>query len=501
LPSLVGQTLEHYRLVEEVGAGGMAMVYRAIDTRTQQEVALKVLAPAIGAERRFIQRFRREAEIMHRRLKHPNIIPVLGYGEVRGIAYLAMPFVRGGTLHDRIASGQITPEGSRRWVAQVAAALDFAHRRGVIHRDIKPSNVMIDEKGNALLADFGLARLVEGTGTLTGSMLMGTPAFVSPEQGRGAQLDGRSDQYSLGIILYQIATGRLPFDADTPMATVLMHISEPVPRPRSLNPDLSPTVEAVILKSLEKDPTRRFPTVTALSDAYQAALAGAPLAALEEPTLLSMALPAHAGRERPAFENRTLARERRTSTLMPILLGLVGSLVLVGALLSPPALNFFRGLFAPVPTPGLPLPATAATPVTILVGTTPTSPSGPTATPVLSQGCPALQMIDFRRADNAVQWVIDNGTDQALALLDWSEQGFQDNPLVSFSLGNNTLWQLPPGVTPGPEATFTIPRDDRSTIPAHSTRPIRLVFSRADTAPGYSFDLVFGNNCTLSTTW
>ena len=500
MASLVGQTLDQYRLVEEVGAGGMAMVYRAIDIRAQQEVALKILSPAIGAERRFVQRFRREAEILHRRLKHPNIVPVLGYGEVRGMAYLAMPFIRGGTLHDRIAGGQVTLEASRRWVAQVAAALDFAHRQGVIHRDVKPSNVMIDLKGNALLADFGLARLVEGTGTLTGSMLMGTPAFVSPEQGRGAKLDGRSDQYSLGVMLYQIATGRLPFDADTPMATVLMHIQEPVPRPRSLNPDLSPTVEAVILKSLEKEPAGRFPTARALSDAYQAAIAGAPLPALEHRTVLSMVLPATAGGARPAFENRSLARERRSSTLTPILLGIVGSLAIVGLLLSPPGLGLLRGLFPPEPTPTLPLPTMVGTPVTI-VEASPTSLSVPAATPVVSQGCPALAMIDFGLDGGAVEWIVDNGTDQPLAILDWSQQGYQDNPLLSFSLGAYTLWELPPGVTPGPEATFTIPRDDRSTIPPHSTRPLRLVFTRADTMPGYSFDLIFDNGCALSTTW
>jgi len=498
--SLVGQTLDHYRLVEEVGVGGMAMVYRAIDTRTQQEVALKVLSPAIGAERRFIQRFRREAEILHRRLRHPNIVPVLGYGEVRGITYLAMPFIRGGTLHDRIARGQVTLEGSQHWITQVATALDFAHRQGVIHRDVKPSNVMIDENSNALLADFGLARLVEGTGTLTGSMLMGTPAFVSPEQGRGAQLDGRSDQYSLGVILYQIATGRLPFDADTPMATVLMHIQEPVPRPRSLNPDLPPAVEAVILKSLEKDPARRFSTSARLAEAYKAAIAGAPLASLEQPTVLSMVVPSGGGAARPSFENRSLAREKRSSALMPILLGLAGSLVLVGILLSPPGLGFLRSLFSPEPTAGIPVLPTAGTPVTIPV-ITPTPPPAPAATPVLSLECPGLQLIDFRRENEAVSWIVDNDTDAPLQLLDLRGQGFEDNPLMSFSLGTSSLWELPAGVTPSPDSSFTIPGDNRSVVPSHSTRPLRLLFARADAAPGYTYDFFFDGGCTLHTSW
>jgi serine/threonine protein kinase len=411
-----------------------------------------------------------------------------------------MPFIRGGTLHDRIARGQVTLEGSMRWITQVAAALDFAHRAGVIHRDVKPSNVMINESGNALLADFGLARLVEGTGTLTGSKLMGTPAFVSPEQGRGAKLDGRSDQYSLGVMLYQIATGSLPFDADTPMATVLMHIQAPVPRPRSLNPSLPLGVEAVILKSLEKDPIRRFPTATALAEAYQGAVAGRPVASVDEPTVLSMVQPQR-GAPGPAFENRTLARPRRPSTLTPIVLGLVAALIFIGVLLSPPVLGLIRGAFLSEPTPGLALPSPASTSLPLPVGPTQTPEPVPSATAAVAAGCPAIVLLDFEREGSEVRWSLDNGGNQPVTIVSWQLPWVLDNPLVSLSLGGDVLWDLPTDVTPGPDIEFLLPRDERSTVPAQSVRPLRLTFSRSDASPIYFLELTFDNGCVLSTSW
>ncbi len=213
MPGLVGTTLDSYRLVDQIGQGGMSTVYRAVDTRTQQEVAVKALSPTISSDKRFVRRFRREAGLLFR-LRHPNIVPVTDYGEAKGVVYLVMPLVLGDTLHDRLTQQKLSVPDLSRWIGQVSDALQFAHDQGVIHRDIKPANVMISRTGNALLTDFGLARLVEGSHSLTGSMLMGTPAYVSPEQGRGQMLDARSDQYALGVILYQIAAGRLPFEGD-----------------------------------------------------------------------------------------------------------------------------------------------------------------------------------------------------------------------------------------------------------------------------------------------
>jgi hypothetical protein len=273
MPGLVGTTLDSYRLVDQIGQGGMSTVHRAIDTRTQQEVAVKALAPTISSDKRFVRRFRREADLLFR-LRHPNIVPVTDYGESKGVVYLVMPLVLGDTLSDRLIQQRISVQDLSRWVSQVSDALQFAHDQGVIHRDIKPANVMINRTGNALLTDFGLARLAEGSHSLTGSMLMGTPGYISPEQGRGQTIDARSDQYALGVILYQIAAGRLPFEGENPMSTVLMHIQEPLPPIRRFNKDVSPALERVIAKVLAKDPDDRFPNVAALNAAYQVALTG-----------------------------------------------------------------------------------------------------------------------------------------------------------------------------------------------------------------------------------
>jgi serine/threonine-protein kinase len=246
MANLTDRMLDHYHLRESIGKGGMATVYRAVDTRTIHNVAVKILSPRMGSERQFLKRFRREAGLVKQRLQHPNIVRVLEYGETQGFIYIVMPLVTGDTMSTRIARGDISVEETSRWVEQVADALEFAHSQGIIHRDIKPSNVIITENGDAMLTDFGLAREVDGTSTLTGSMLMGTPAYISPEQARGEKLDDRSDQYSLGVILYLLATSRLPFDAGSAMGTVMAHLRESVPRPGRFNRDLSLDVENVI---------------------------------------------------------------------------------------------------------------------------------------------------------------------------------------------------------------------------------------------------------------
>jgi len=268
------RTLGPYHLLEQVGRGGMATVFKAFHPEQERYVAIKVMSPGMAGEGQFSKRFRREAEVVMR-LKHPHIVSVEGFGEEDGFVYLVMPLLKVGSLTDRLAKGALTPLEGARIMAQISDALQFAHDQGVVHRDVKPSNILMDETGNALLSDFGLAQIHDASVSLTGSALLGTPAYMSPEQARGETVDARSDQYSLGVILYQLSTGRLPFEADTPMAVLMKHINEPLPPARMNSPNVPPAVERVILKATAKIPQERFASVGELNQAFQAALAHA----------------------------------------------------------------------------------------------------------------------------------------------------------------------------------------------------------------------------------
>ena len=272
MSSLTGRIFGDYHILESVGRGGMATVYRAHDRRTDQEVAIKFISPALAETEQFIRRFRREVTVVAR-LDHPNIVPVLDYGEQDGYAYQIMPFLKVGSLADRLDQGPIPLEVGGRLLDQVATALAYAHQHGVVHRDVKPSNIMLDQEGNALLADFGMARLVETTESLTGSAVIGTPAYMAPEQVQGRTVDGRSDQYALGVILFQLATGSLPYSANTPMGYLLKHVNEPFPAARQRNPQVPKTIEHVILKATARDPKERFATISEMNRALQASLA------------------------------------------------------------------------------------------------------------------------------------------------------------------------------------------------------------------------------------
>lgn len=306
MSSLTGRIFGDYQIHESVGRGGMATVYRARDRRTDQEVAIKFISPALAETEQFIRRFRREVNVVAR-LDHPNIVPILDYGEQDGYAYQVMPFLKVGSLSDRIEQGPISLEVGSGLLDQVATALAYAHQHGVVHRDVKPSNILLDPEGNALLADFGMARLVETTESLTGSAVIGTPAYMAPEQVQGGTVDGRSDQYALGVILFQLATGSLPYSANTPMGYLLKHVNEPFPAARQRNPQVPKTIEHVILKATAKDPKERFETVSEMNRTLQAALAHIrdPISN-EAPTIL---LPG-AGRETTVAGR--LRRSRRT---------------------------------------------------------------------------------------------------------------------------------------------------------------------------------------------
>jgi serine/threonine-protein kinase len=270
---LVGSNLGKYRIVEEVGRGGMATVYKAVERDQGQEVAIKVLSPYVAQEPKFKARFDQEIQLL-RALDHPNIVPVLDHGEIGEYSFIVMPFLTAGTLRQRLLQGPLPLKAAADIVHQISLGLDYAHELGVVHRDLKPSNIMISDEGQALLTDFGFARVADKSLSLTGSALIGTPAYMSPEQCRGEEATPISDQYALGVILYQMATGELPYEAETPMGVVIMHATEPIPPPREVAPELPEAVEDVILKALEKDPEDRFPSLTAFDEAVQYAVTG-----------------------------------------------------------------------------------------------------------------------------------------------------------------------------------------------------------------------------------
>jgi branched-chain amino acid transport system substrate-binding protein len=272
MEDLTGRQFGHYQIVAPLGEGGMAAVYKAYQPSMERHVAVKVLPRHMAKSEEFVNRFRREAKLLAQ-LQHPHILPVFDYGEADGYPYIVMPFVQSGTLAELLHKRQQSLPEVRRIMVQIGDALSYAHTRGMIHRDIKPSNVLIDERGNCLLTDFGLARMAESATKITTSgTVMGTPAYMSPEQGAGSVIDHRSDIYSLGIIFYEMVTGRVPYVAETPIAVVFKHIQDPLPSARKVNPSLPELVELVLLKALAKDPQDRYQTAEEFVKAIQRAI-------------------------------------------------------------------------------------------------------------------------------------------------------------------------------------------------------------------------------------
>jgi len=287
--SLVGQTLGAYRLVGRLGQGGMATVYKAYEPALDRYVAVKVLPQFFARDPVFVQRFRREAKAVAQ-LNHPNIVPIYSFGEAGNITYIAMQYVIGDTLkHER--GQKFDFDETLRLLMPIARALAYAHQHGIVHRDIKPSNVLISEGGWPLLADFGLAQMAQVSGKLTESGVgMGTPMYMSPEQGQGEKVDQRTDIYSLGIMLYELVTGDVPFRADTPMAIVIKHISAPMPPPRQVNPNIPYDLEALILKATAKNPDDRFQSAEEMALAMERVLnnlSAQPMAAPPPPSVVA----------------------------------------------------------------------------------------------------------------------------------------------------------------------------------------------------------------------
>src|SRR6478672_2334264 len=276
MSDLTGKTLGRYRIVERIGRGGMADVYKAYQPSLDRYVAIKVLHPFLLEEDGSRERFQREARSVAA-LRHPNIVQVFDFDTEGDDYFMVMEYVDGPNLkavmHEQAAAGtRLSLDRIDEIITAIGGALAYAHRQGMIHRDVKPHNILFTSAGQPLLTDFGIAKIVSGGSQSLSGALSGTPAYMSPEQGRGAPLDARTDIYSLGVVLYEMVTGRVPFDADTPFAVVIKHINDPLPLPHTVVPDVPPALARVILKAMAKAPEDRYATAAELVQATHQAV-------------------------------------------------------------------------------------------------------------------------------------------------------------------------------------------------------------------------------------
>src|SRR6266545_3361192 len=344
MSELVGRKLGKYTLEAKLGEGGMAAVFRSHHPQFDRPVAIKILPPTVGQDAGFRARFEREGRTIAG-LNHPNIIRVYDIDESDGLFYMVMDLLPGGTLEARLREGGLDRKWSADVVEKMAEALDYAHTRGVIHRDIKPSNILLDGEGQPVLADFGIARLVQGEGdaNLTAAgMVMGTPAYMAPEQLTGQLPDARADIYSLGVVLYQLLTGRAPFIGDT-TAVISGHLTRQPPPPRESTPDLPPALDAVVLQALAKQPEHRFKSAGVFAQALRNAagdlepglvrVASAARAAAA-PTFSAATLPpATAGQVTTTMPQSALTTGQQVTKYLPIVLGVLGLLLVISLIL------------------------------------------------------------------------------------------------------------------------------------------------------------------------
>ncbi|MBI3153030.1 MAG: serine/threonine protein kinase [Chloroflexi bacterium] len=262
IPEKIGR----YIVKSELGRGGMATVYRAFDPSFDREVAIKVLPREMLHDPQFRSRFEREIKMVAA-LEHPSIVPVYDVGDEDGQPYFVMRYMTGGSLSDGIEKGKFSVQDTAHIIEKIAQGLAYSHKKGIIHRDLKPDNILFNDIGDPCISDFGVAKLAEASGGLTGSGVIGTPAYMSPEQAQGSEIDSRSDVYGLGVIVYQMLSGQQPYSADTPMGVVVKHITEPVPEILHVLPSLPRDVDIIIKTAMAKDKTQRYATTIDLAKA------------------------------------------------------------------------------------------------------------------------------------------------------------------------------------------------------------------------------------------
>ena len=267
------EKIGRYEIKGELGRGGMATVYRAYDPSFEREVAIKVLPRELLHDPQFRDRFRREIKTIAS-LEHPAIVPVYDVGEEDGVPYFVMRFMPGGSLTQWIEKGKFSLEDAARIIERLSSALAYAHKNGLIHRDLKPDNILFDNSGDPFISDFGVAKITDSATNMTGSGIIGTPAYMSPEQAQGEKVDNRSDIYGLGVIIFQMLSGHQPYEATTPMGVAVKHITDPVPEILKDNPDLGPQADTIIKTAMAKDPSLRYQTATELAQALSEAAFG-----------------------------------------------------------------------------------------------------------------------------------------------------------------------------------------------------------------------------------
>lgn len=384
------EKIGRYEIRGELGRGGFATVYHGYDPRFEREVAIKLMPPEmLHADPQFKTRFEREAKIIAQ-LEHPSIVPVYDVGEENNQPYFVMRYMNGGSLSERIKARTYTIEETVRILEQLAPGLDEAHSKGIVHRDLKPANILFTNKNVPLISDFGIAKFSQGdvSGNMTGSSIIGTPAYMAPEQASGDGVDGRADIYALGVILYEMVTGKQPYQADTPLGLAIKHITEPVPRILEANPNLPTWMEKVISTAMAKNRDDRFSSAVELVETIKAFLRG------ENPAPSPNATSKISPFNKTSTVNRKKQKPRSRAAGF-IAIGLIG-LVIVGAGAYFLGGDLLASMFEATATANIPVtdsvPSASPEPIVITWTATPeaVTPEVVVASPVSSSGLPIV---------------------------------------------------------------------------------------------------------------